>query len=107
MGPFTTWGLQWTWASFGTCAFACFAQVWENSKIECDASSTVMGCVLTQKKRPIAYISEEVFVAQLNFPIYNKELYALVRVLPVGGHYLWPEELVIHSNHESLKYVKG
>ena len=22
-------------------------------------------------------------------------------------HYLWPREFVIHSNHESLKYLKG
>ena len=61
----------------------------------------------TKKKRTIAYISEEIFGAQLNFPIYNKELYALVRVLQVWRHYIWPKELVIHSHHESLKYVKG
>jgi len=79
----------------------------KTSKIKCDASGTGMGGLLMQKKRPIAYIGGEIFDVQLNFPIYNKELYALVCVLQVWRHYLWPKELVIHSNHESLKYVKG
>jgi hypothetical protein len=44
---------------------------------------------------------------QLNYPVYDKELYALIRVLEVWQHYLWPKEFVIHSDHESLKYLKG
>ena len=39
--------------------------------------------------------------------IYDKDLYALVRVLQVWQHYLWPREFVIHSDHESLKYLRG
>jgi hypothetical protein len=39
--------------------------------------------------------------------VYDKELYVLVRVLETWQHYLCPKELVIHSNHESLKYLKG
>jgi hypothetical protein len=43
----------------------------------------------------------------LNYPIYNKELYALVRVLEVWQHYLLPKEFIIHSDHEALKYLKA
>jgi len=39
--------------------------------------------------------------------MYDKELYALVRVLETWQHYLWPKEFVIHSDHEALKYLKG
>jgi len=39
--------------------------------------------------------------------VYDKELYALVRVLETWQHYLWPKEYVIHSHHEALKYLKG
>ena len=35
------------------------------------------------------------------------ELYALVRVLHVWEHYLRPHEFVIHTDHETLKYLKG
>jgi len=43
----------------------------------------------------------------LNYPTYDKELYALVRTLETWQHYLWPNEFVIHSYHESLKHLKG
>jgi hypothetical protein len=44
----------------------------------------------------------------LNYPTYDKELYALVRrALDTWQHYLWPKEFVIHSDHESLKHLKG
>ena len=60
-----------------------------------------------QEGKPIAYFSEKFGGAQLNYPVYDKELYALVRVLETWQHYLWPKEFVIHSNHEALKYLKG
>jgi hypothetical protein len=31
----------------------------------------------------------------------------LVRVLETRQHYLWPKEFVIHSDHESLKHIRG
>jgi hypothetical protein len=43
----------------------------------------------------------------LNYPTYDKELYALVRALETWQHYLWAKEFVIHSDHESLKHLKG
>jgi hypothetical protein len=43
----------------------------------------------------------------LDYSIYDKELYALVRVLEIWQHYLWPKEFVIHSDHEALKYFKA
>ena len=57
--------------------------------------------------KPIAYFSEKLGGAQLNYPVYDKELYALVRVFETWQHYLWPKEFIIHSDHEALKYLKG
>ncbi|KAK1596218.1 hypothetical protein QYE76_018557 [Lolium multiflorum] len=76
-------------------------------EIECDASGLGIGGVLMQNGKPVAYYSEKLDGARLNYPIYDKELYALVRVLEVWQHYLWPKEFVIHSDHESLKYLKS
>jgi hypothetical protein len=42
-----------------------------------------------------------------NYSTYDKKLYALVRVLETWQHYLWPKEFVIHSDHESLKHIRG
>jgi hypothetical protein len=63
--------------------------------------------VLLQESKPIAYFSENLSGPSLNYLTYDKELYALVRVLETWQHYLWPKEFVIHSEHESLKHIRG
>jgi len=76
-------------------------------EIECDASRIGIGGVLMQERRPIAYFSDKLSGPTLNYSVYDKELYALVRSLETWQHYLFPKEFVIHSDHESLKHLKG
>jgi hypothetical protein len=75
--------------------------------IECDASGIGIGGVLMQERKPVAYFSEKLGGAQLNYSMDDKKLYALVRVLETWQHYLWPKEFVIHLDHEALKDLKG
>jgi hypothetical protein len=60
-----------------------------------------------QERRPIAYFNEKLSGPTLNYLVYDKELYALVWSLETWQHCLFPKEFVIHSNHESLKHLKG
>nr|KYP65575.1 Transposon Ty3-I Gag-Pol polyprotein [Cajanus cajan] len=76
-------------------------------ELECDASGLGIRTVLLQGGHPISYFSEKLHGAALNYPTYDKELYALVRALQTWEHYLVTKEFVIHSDHESLKYLKG
>ena len=55
--------------------------------LECYASGIGIGVVLLQS---IAYFSEKLHGATLNYPTYDKELYALVRALQTWEHYLVP-----------------
>jgi len=50
-------------------------------EIECDAFEMGIDVVLMQDRRPIAYFSEKLSGATLNYPTYDKELYAFVRAL--------------------------
>ena len=50
-------------------------------ELEYDASGIGTGGVLLQEGKPIAYFSEKLSGSTLNYSTYDKELYALVRVL--------------------------
>jgi hypothetical protein len=63
--------------------------------------------VLLQEGKPNAYFSEKLSGPSLNYSTYDKELYALIHVLETWQHYLWPKEFVIHSDHESMKHIRG
>ncbi|KAL1213521.1 RNA-directed DNA polymerase-like protein [Cardamine amara subsp. amara] len=76
-------------------------------EIECDAFGTGIGAVLIQGGKPVAYFSEKLSGASLNYPVYDKELYALVRSLETWQHYLLSKEFVIHTDHEMLKHLRG
>lgn len=62
---------------------------------------------LNTRGRPVAYFGEKLSGATLNYPTYDKELYALVRSLETWQHYLLAKEFVIHTDHEILKHIRG
>ena len=62
-------------------------------------SGVGIGAVLLQEGHLIAYFSEKLQGVTLNYPTYDKELYALVRALKTWKYYLVSKEFVIHSDH--------
>jgi hypothetical protein len=57
-------------------------------EIQTDASNYAMGAVLLQYGKPICFHSETFNGAVINYPTYDKELYALVQSVKKWKHYL-------------------
>ena len=73
----------------------------QSFKIETYANGYTMGVVLMQYHKPICYHSETFNQAVVNYPTYDKELYALVKCLKKWKHYLLGKEKIIHTDHRS------
>lgn len=56
-----------------------------------------------QDGKLVAYFSDKLGGAQLSYSVYDKELYALIRVPETWQHYSWPKQFVIYIDHEALK----
>lgn len=66
-----------------------------------------MGAVLVQQKKPICYHFEKLSQDVINYPTYDKELYALVQSVKKCKHYLIGKETSIHMDHQPLHYLQS
>ena len=73
-------------------------------EIETNASGYAMGAILMQLKKPICYHFETFSKAIINYPTYDKYLYALVQSVKKWKHYLMGKETIIHIDHQPLQY---
>ncbi|OMO99181.1 reverse transcriptase [Corchorus capsularis] len=76
-------------------------------EIGCDASGVGFGAVLMQGGKPVAYFSEKLNGAALNYPTYDKELYALsefIESFPYVVRYKQGKENVV-ADALSRRYV--
>ncbi|GJU78718.1 putative reverse transcriptase domain-containing protein [Tanacetum coccineum] len=61
----------------------------ENFVVYCDASYKVLGAVLIQKEKVIAYTSQQLKVHEKNYMTHDLELGAIVFALKIWRHYLY------------------
>ena len=76
-------------------------------EVACDASGIRIGRVLSQESHPIAFFSEKLNEAKLKYSTYDKKLYAVVQALRYWRHYLLPQEFVLLSDHEALRFLSS
>lgn len=74
-------------------------------EVEINVSGYDMGVVLMQGGRHVRYHSKVFHGEVLNYPTYNKELYALVQVVKKWKYTLMGKDTIIHTNHQPLQYL--
>ncbi|XP_022883106.1 uncharacterized protein LOC111399846 [Olea europaea var. sylvestris] len=73
-------------------------------KIECEVSGIGIEAVLMHERRSIAYFSEKLSGAALNYPTYDKELYSLVR--GIGDLHLGGQGKLNKRHAGSMEFIK-
>jgi hypothetical protein len=83
--------------------------------IETDASNWAVGAVLLQwendpksgvrRQRPVAYAGRKMTPGELNYPIREKEMLAVIFALKMWRIYLLDSEVTVLSDHKSLEGV--
>ena len=74
-------------------------------QVDCDASDSAIGAVLSQEGNPIAYFNEKMNDAKKKYFVYDQEFYAIVQALKKWRHYLLPKEFVLYIDHQALQYI--
>ena len=69
-------------------------------EVETDVSGYALGAVLMQGGRLVCYHNEVFHGAVLNYPTYDKELYAMVQAVKTWKHYLMGKETIIHTDYQ-------
>ena len=76
-------------------------------ELDCDASGVGIGGVLSQEGKPVAYFSEKLNSAKLNYSAYDVEFYGIVQAIKHWEYYLAYKEFILHTNHEALKHLNS
>ena len=71
----------------------------------CDTSRVVLGFVLIQNDKVIAYASRHLKIHEKNYPTHELELVVVVFALKICRHYLYGFHVDMFTDHNSLQYV--
>jgi hypothetical protein len=75
--------------------------------LECDASGEGIGAVLMQQRHLIAYERRKLSEREKLYPIYDKEMLAIMHALAKFRQYLVGGKFVVKTDHNNLRHFMG
>ena len=85
-------------------AFSYFKKVFG---LKCNARGVEIEAILSQEKRPIAFLSAKLNEARQKLSTYEQELYVIYRSLKIWESYLIANDFVLYSDYQSLQHFKS
>ncbi|GJZ80083.1 putative reverse transcriptase domain-containing protein [Tanacetum coccineum] len=73
--------------------------------VYCDASHQVLGAVLMQREKVIAYASRQLKPHKENYTTHDLELGVVVFALKIWRHYLYGTKCTVFTDHKSLQHI--
>ena len=71
-------------------------------EVECDASISGLGAILSQEGHPLAFYSKKLSEPRKKWTTYELEFYAVVRALHTWEHYLIQMEFMLYTDHQLI-----
>ena len=87
-----------------TCPMLVLLDFTQSFVLECNASGEGVGTVLMQGGHPIAFKSRKLLPHERLYPIYDKEMLAIMHALAKFRQYLVGNRFRLRTNHNSLQF---
>jgi hypothetical protein len=76
-------------------------------QVDCDASGSSIGEILSEEGRSIAFFNKKLNDAKKKYFIYDQVFYAIIQALKKWRHYFLPKDVLLFTYHRELQYINS